>query len=314
MFTMNDTKVPMLIKEEVAQALSENRAVVALESNVITHGLKYPRNIETSYEVEKAVRQGGAIPATIGIENGKILIGMGIDKIEKFATTQNIPKVSSRDLPVILAKKEMGATSVASSIVAANIANIPFFSSAGIGGVHRGAESTMDISSDLIQFTRSKVAVVCAGAKNILDIGLTLEFLETHCIPVASYQYDDFPAFYCRTSGFPSPHRIDDKAIMARSIDLHWKLGHKGTFLITTPTKEADSINGQDIDEAIDRAIVKAKNNGVVGNQITKYVMHAIDSVTSGRTAKANMAVLINTAEVAGRLASAYKLYKKDPS
>jgi pseudouridylate synthase len=307
-----DENIPLIFSEEVADTLSSGKSVVALESNVISHGLDYPDNVMTAKKVEEAVRSGGSIPATIGIENGRILIGMTDECIERFATTPGIPKVSSRDMPVILAKGGMGATSVASSIVAAELANIPFFSSAGIGGVHRGAEKSMDISPDLIQFTRSKVAVVCAGAKNILDLGLTMEFLETHCIPVISYKFDDFPAFYCRSSGLRSPHRLDDETMISQAIEFYWGLAKKGSVLITTPTKEEDAIDSQDVDAEIEKAVRAANKDGVTGNDITKYIMRAIDKVTEGRSAKANMAVLINTAEVAGRIAAAHAKYRAE--
>lgn len=305
--------VSLIFSEEVEDALNSGLPVVALESNVITHGLDYPDNVTTAKQVEQAVRRGGATPATIGIDAGKILVGLNDDLIERFATTLGIPKVSSRDLPVILAQGGMGATTVASSLVAAELANIPFFSSAGIGGVHRGAETSMDISSDLIQFTRSKVVVVCAGAKNILDLGLTMEFLETHCVPLISHKTDDFPAFYCRSSGHRSPHRIDDEHIIARTIELYWKLGKGSAVLIVTPIREEDAIDNKDVDKEIDKAVAEARAAGITGNALTKYLMCAIDMVTQGRSAKANMAVLINTAEVAGRLATAHADYRQAP-
>ncbi|MFE0581322.1 pseudouridine-5'-phosphate glycosidase [Streptomyces sp. NPDC058874] len=298
--------IPLAFSDEVAQALDTGAPVVALESNVITHGLPYPHNAATARKVEAAVRAGGAVPATIGVEGGRILVGMTDEDIERFASTPGIPKVSSRDLSLALAGGGMGATTVASSLVAAELAGIPFFASAGIGGVHRGAETTMDISSDLIQFTRSKVAVVCAGAKSILDLGLTLEFLETHCVPVTSYRFDDFPAFYCRTSGFRSPHRLDDEELIARAIDTHWALGNPGGFLVATPIKEEDAIDSADVDAAIAEATVTAERDGITGNAITKYLMRAVDRVTDGRSSQANMSVLISTAELAGRLAVAH--------
>jgi pseudouridylate synthase len=279
---------------------------VALESNVITHGLEYPHNAATARKVEAAVRSGGAVPATIGIEDGRFLIGMTDADIERFASTPGIPKVSSRDLPVILATGGMGATTVASSLVAAELAGIPFFASAGIGGVHRGAERSMDISSDLIQFTRSKVAVVCAGAKNILDLRLTLEYLETHCVPLISYRSDDFPAFYCVSSGIRSPHRLDDEDAIARAVEWHWALGNRSAVLITSPTRDEDAIDAAEVEAVIARATADADRDGVRGNALTKYLMRAVDRATRGRSAQANMAVLINTAEVAGRLAAAH--------
>jgi pseudouridylate synthase len=304
--------VPLVLTDEVSAALADGDPVVALESNVITHGLPYPDNAATARKVEEAVRAGGAVPATIGIDGGRILVGMTDADIERFAATPGIPKVSSRDLPVVLASGGLGATTVASSLVAAELAGIPFFSSAGIGGVHRGAETTMDISSDLIQFTRSKVAVVCAGAKKILDLGLTMEFLETHCVPVISYGYDDFPAFYCRSSGLRAPHRLDDATQIARAVDAHWALGNPGGVLVTSPTREEDAIDGQDIEAAIGEALHGAERDGVRGGAVTKYVMRAVDRATEGRSATANMAVLIHTAEIGGRLAAAHARLRRE--
>ncbi|MEW1639523.1 pseudouridine-5'-phosphate glycosidase [Streptomyces sp. NPDC093801] len=298
--------IPVVYTEEVREALHEGKAVVALESNVITHGLPYPDNAATARKVEDAVRAGGAVPATICIEAGEIRVGMSDADIERFASLPDIPKVSSRDLPVILAQGGLGATTVASSVVAAELAGIPFFSSAGIGGVHRGAEETWDVSSDLIQFTRSKVAVVCAGAKMILDLGLTLEYLETQCVPVVAYRSDDFPAFYCRTSGHKAPHRLDDEQVIARAIEAHWALGNNSSFLITTPVREEDAIDSVEVDTAIRAAVAEATRDGVSGQAITKYLMRAVDAATDGRSAKANMAVLASCAEAAGRLAVAH--------
>jgi pseudouridine-5'-phosphate glycosidase len=294
----------LVFSEEVADAIDAGKAVVALESNVITHGLPYPANVATARKVEAAVRAGGAIPATIGIADGCIIVGMTDADIERFASTPGIPKVSSRDMPIVLATGGMGATTVASSVVAAELAGIPFFASAGIGGVHRGAERTMDVSSDLIQFTRSKVAVVCAGAKSILDLNLTMEYLETHCVPVITFQADDFPAFYCVSSGIPSPHRLDDEALIARAIDCHWALGNKGSILIATPIRQEDAIDGKEVDAVIAGAMADAERDGVRGNALTKYLMRAVDKATEGRSAAANMSVLISTAALAGRLAT----------
>ncbi|KDM93304.1 pseudouridine-5'-phosphate glycosidase [Photobacterium galatheae] len=307
MFQQN---IPLEFHPEVKQALEEGKAVVALESNVITHGLDYPDNVNTALAVEEAVRKSGAVPATIGIDHGTVLVGMNREQIERFASASDVPKVSSRDLPMILASGKMGATTVASSLVIAELAGISFFSSAGIGGVHRGAQETMDVSSDLIQFTRSKVAVVCAGAKNILDIGLTLEFLETQCVPLISYQSDDFPAFYCRSSGHKSPMRMDDASTIAKAIEMNWALpGGKG-FVITTPTKEEDAIDSKEIELVVQAAVRHAEEEKVTGNAITKHIMKAIEQATQGRSATANMAVLIHTAEVAGQLAVAHHRYK----
>lgn len=298
--------IPISYSDEVRQALHEGAPIVALESNVITHGLPYPDNAATARKVEDAVRAGGAVPATICIEDSAIRVGMTDEDIERFASMPGIPKVSSRDMPIVLAQGGRGATTVASSVVAAELAGIPFFSSAGIGGVHRGAQETFDISSDLIQFTRSKVAVVSAGAKMILDLGLTLEYLETQCVPVVSYRSDDFPAFYCRTSGHRAPHRLDDEQVIARAIEAHWALGNHSSFLITTPVREEDAIDSAEVDAAIREAVAAAARDGVSGQGITKYLMRAVDAATDGRSAKANRAVLASCAEAAGRLAAAH--------
>ena len=302
----NKHSIPLKFSPEVGSALASGKAVVALESNVITHGLDYPYNVIAAKKVEDAVRKSGAVPATIGIDKGAFLIGMTAAQIEEFATSSNIPKVSSRDLPLVLASGGMGATTVASSLIAAELAGIHFFSSAGIGGVHRGAEKSMDISSDLIQFTRSRVAVVCAGAKNILDLGLTLEYLETQCVPVISYRSDDFPAFYCQSSGYKSPQRVDDPALLGKLININWSMSSGKGVVITTPTKTEDAIERHTVEAAIHQAIKDAEKQNVTGKGLTKFLMKSIDKATDGRSSKANMAVLINTAEIAGQLAVAH--------
>lgn len=300
------------IGQEVADALAEGRPVVALESNVITHGLRYPGNIDTLHRIEAAVRVAGAIPATIAIEDGHFLIGLTDADVERFASDETIPKVSARDLPVILAGGGRGATTVASSLVAADLAGIGFFSSAGIGGVHRGAEKSFDISSDLIQFTRSRTAVVCAGAKNILDLRLTSEFLETHSVPVISYGHDEFPAFYCRSSGVRAPHRLDDLSAIARAIDLHWTLGAPGGVLVTAPIGQEDAIPETLVEPAIVAAVAEAERSGIAGNALTKYLMRAVEEATGGRSAEANSIVLVQSAAIAAELAVAHRALRHD--
>ena len=307
----NKFKAHPLLKfsDEVYDALNTGKPVVALESTVISHGLPYPENVATAQKIEAAVRKGGAIPATIGIEHGRFIIGMTPEDVDRFASTSGIPKASSRDIPIILASGGMGATTVASSLVAAELAHIPFFASAGIGGVHRGASVTMDISADLIQFTRSKVAVVCAGAKSILDLGLTMEYLETQCVPVISYQSDYFPAFYCISSGIRSPHRMDDKRMIAKAIEKHWELGNHNSILITSPIDAKDAIDSDEVDIVIKEAMIMADKDKISGPAITPYLMKAVGRATAGRTVKANMSVLISNAELAGHLATAHALY-----
>jgi pseudouridine-5'-phosphate glycosidase len=308
----HETGIPLTFSQEVWDALRTGLPVVALESNVITHGLPYPDNVRTARAVEAAVRAGGAVPATLGVDGGRVAVGMTGAEVERFGTTPGIPKVSSRDLAVVLAGGGPGATTVASSLVAAELAGIPFFASAGVGGVHRGAERTMDVSADLIQFTRSKVAVVCAGAKSILDLRLTMEYLETHSVPVIAYRSDDFPAFYCVSSGIRSPHRLDDEGLIARAVECHWALGNPGSVLITTPIRAEDALDGAEVDAVIERAMRDAERDGVRGPDITKYLMRAVDRATGGRSARANASVLISTAEVGGRLAAAHAAMKRE--
>ncbi|MGJ0481989.1 pseudouridine-5'-phosphate glycosidase [Pantoea agglomerans] len=297
--------------EEVLDALNSGKAVVALESTVISHGLPYPENAATALKIEQAVRNEGAVPATIGIENGKFVIGMTERDIDRFASVKGIPKTTSRDIPVILAQRGMGATTVASSLVAADLAGVAFFASAGIGGVHRGGEKSMDISADLIQFTRSKVAVVCAGAKSILDLGLTLEYLETQCVPLISWQSDDFPAFYCESSGYRSPHRIDDALQVASVIEHHWRLGNHSSVLITAPVNKEDAIDRDEVEEVIRQATAQAEREGIRGPGATPYLMRAVARATEGKTVKANMSVLISNAAVGARLAVAHARFLK---
>lgn len=291
------------LDEEIADALNEGQPVVALESNVICHGLPYPDNVKTAKRLKDVVREAGSVPAVIGIDGGCFLIGMTDEEIECFGESTRVPKVTSRDLPAVLSGGGKGATTVASSLMAAELATIPFFASAGIGGVHRGAELTMDISADLIQFTRSKVAVVCAGAKKILDLGLTMEFLETHSVPIISYMSDDFPAFYCRSSGFKSPHRMDSKGAISRAITLHWQLGSQNSILITCPIDEADAIEAEEADRVLRDALETAERCGIKGSRVTPYLMRELDRATEGRTATANVSVLVSTAKFAGKLA-----------
>ncbi|HEY9328941.1 MAG TPA: pseudouridine-5'-phosphate glycosidase [Streptomyces sp.] len=300
------------ISDEVADALTEKRPVVALESTVIAHGMAYPGNVDTALSIEKAVRDAGAVPATIGLARGRFVVGMTEVQVEEFATRAGVTKVSSRDIGPVLAGGGLGATTVASSIVAADLAGIPVFSTAGIGGVHRGAQQTLDISADLVQFTRSKVAVVCAGAKSILDLGLTLEYLETLGVPVIGYRCDDFPAFYCRSSGFPNPQRMDGLDTIAATMRAHWAAGLAGGALITHPIAESDALDSTRMETVIADALNAAEAAGVRGPAITPYLMKAVSRATEGRSATANRAVLISTARVAGELAVAYAGHTTD--
>lgn len=296
----------IVLSEEVEEALHSRMPIVALESNVITHGFQYPDNVQVALDVERAVRASGSVPATIAVIDGHIRVGLNQGEIECLGSTPGIPKVSSRDLPIILAQGGIGATTVASSIMIADAVGISFFSSAGIGGVHRGAEKSMDISPDLIQFTRSRVAVVCAGAKSILDLNLTMEFLETHGVPIIAYQSNDFPAFYCVSSGLRSPHRIDDATQLARAIENHWRLGNRSSVLVTSPIAKDEAIDASEIDRVLVSALHEMDAKGLQGNQVTKYLLRAVDEATKGRSSQANRSILVSNAKLAGSLAAGH--------
>ncbi|WP_416972729.1 pseudouridine-5'-phosphate glycosidase [Streptomyces sp. 4F14] len=296
---------PLLdISDEVRTALDEHRPVVALESSLIVNGPAYPANTELGLEIEKAVRDRGAVPATIGIVDGRFVVGMDADLIERFASSKGVPKVSARDLGPVLAGGGLGATTVAGTVVPAARAGIGVFSTAGIGGVHRRAQETFDVSADLQQFTRSRVAVVCAGSKSILDLGLTAEYLETAGVPVLGYQTSTLPAFYVRESHVPVS-RVDDLAVAARATWLHWEVNGDRSVLLTAPIDEQDALDGDEIEDAISAALAEADAAGVRGNAISPFLMRALTEVTAGRSAAATRAVLLSTARVAGEFAVA---------
>ncbi|RVU35393.1 pseudouridine-5'-phosphate glycosidase [Rheinheimera riviphila] len=295
--------LPIRYSAEVQEALAEQQAVVALESNVICQGLDYPLNLQTALALEQRVRAQGAVPATLAVLHGEIRVGLTGDELAYLATRPQTPKISSRDLAFVLAGRSSGATTVACSLQIAAHAGIRFFASAGLGGVHRGAQQSMDISGDLIELTRSGLAVVCAGAKNILDLGLTLEFLETHNVPVVSYQFDDFPAFYCRSSGFKAPKRLDDPWQLAAAIEWQQAIAPRQSMLICTPTPVADALDGAVVEQAIAAATRQAEQAGIIGNALTRFIMKAVEQATAGQSALANQAVLLHTTEVAAELA-----------
>lgn len=292
------------LSDEVAAALADHRPVVALESSLIAHGPAYPMNVEIAVAIEKAVRDSGAVPATVGILDGRIVIGLDDSEIARFGEKKGIPKVSARDIGRVLAGGGPGATTVASTVVAAELAGIRVFSTAGIGGVHRGAQESFDISPDLLQFTRSRMAVVCAGAKSILDLRATAEYLETAGVPILGYRCDELPAFYARSSGLPVP-RVDDLTEAARAVELHWQVNGGGTVLLTAPINEEDALDGAEIESAIARAMDEAKAAGVSGNAVSPFLMKAVAEATKGRSGAATRAVLISTAALAGEFATA---------
>ncbi|MFI5519958.1 pseudouridine-5'-phosphate glycosidase [Streptomyces platensis] len=294
------------LSDEVEQALEEGGPVVALETTAINHGPPYPGNLEWALAICRAVREGGATPALTGIADGHFVVGMSESDLERFAATAHIPKASTRDLGLVLASGGLGATTVASSLLIAGLAGIPVLSAGGIGGVHRNASVTFDISADLEELTCHQVAVVCAGAKSILDVGLTLEYLETLGVPVIGYRCADFPAYHCTSSGYPNPQRVDELTALAAAIDLHWTAGATGSVVVTSPIGAEHALDGDRIEQAVQDAVQQAGRDGVHGAAITPYLLAAVSAATGGRSAAASRSVLISTAKLAGQVAGAF--------
>lgn len=291
------------IKPEVAKALEEGMPVVALESTIIAHGMPYPKNVETALEVEKVIREGGAVPATIAIINGRIKVGLTEEEIEYLGTADNVLKVSRRDFPLVIAKKLNGATTVAGTMIAANMAGIKLFVTGGIGGVHRGAGESFDISADLEELKMTDVAVVCAGVKSILDIGATLEYLETAGVPVVTFGADEFPAFYSRRSGFDAECRLDDPKDVAEMIRAKDALGLRGGMLIACPVPEADEIPYEKMDVVIKEALKECEEQGVKGKRITPFLLSKVKDLTEGSSLEANIRLVLNNARIGAAIA-----------
>ncbi|KAB7672522.1 pseudouridine-5'-phosphate glycosidase [Bacillus sp. B1-b2] len=288
---------------EVLEAKKNNQAIVALESTIISHGMPYPQNVQTAKEVEDIIRKNGAVPATIAIINGKIKIGLTDDEIEFLAKSDDIEKASRRDLPFLIAGKKNGATTVAATMICAELAGIEVFVTGGIGGVHREAEQTMDISADLQELAKTSVAVVCAGAKSILDIGLTLEYLETYGVPVVGYGTTSLPAFYTRTSPFEVNFSIDTPKEVAEMIRTKWELGLNGGVVIANPIPEEDALEESYITEIIEKALQEAKEKQILGKNVTPFLLSKVKELTEGTSLVANIALVKNNAEVGSRIA-----------
>ncbi|QED46785.1 pseudouridine-5'-phosphate glycosidase [Cytobacillus dafuensis] len=288
---------------EVLEAKKANKAIVALESTIISHGMPYPQNVETAKEVEEIIRKNGAIPATIAIINGKIKIGLSDDELEFLAQSKDVEKASRRDLPFLLAQKKNGATTVAATMICAQLAGIEVFVTGGIGGVHREAETTMDISADLQELAQTNVAVVCAGAKSILDIGLTLEYLETHGVPVVGFETDLLPAFYTRTSPFSVNYRVDTAKEVADMIRTKWEIGLNGGVVIANPIPEADALEEAFITNVIATALEEAKENNISGKKVTPFLLGKVKELTEGKSLIANIALVKHNAEVGSKIA-----------
>lgn len=292
------------ISEEVQNALKNNQPVVALESTIISHGMPYPQNAETALKVESIVRENGGIPATIAIIGGKLKVGLSPQEIELLGKEgEKVIKVSRRDIPYIVANKLNGATTVASTMIIANMAGIKIFATGGIGGVHRGAEHTMDISADLQELSNTNVAVICAGAKSILDLGLTLEYLETNGVPVLGYKTKELPAFYTRNSGFNLDYAIDTPEEFAEILNTKWKLGLKGGVVIANPIPEEYSMDNNVISKVINDAIEEAEKLGIKGKASTPFLLDKIQKLTGGSSLDANIKLVFNNTKLATEIA-----------
>jgi pseudouridine-5'-phosphate glycosidase len=291
------------IKPEVREALANGKAVVALESTIIAHGMPYPKNVETALAVEDVIRKNGAVPATIAIIDGVIKVGLTPEEIEYLGTAKGVMKVSRRDFPVVMAKKMDGATTVAGTMMAAAMAGIKVFVTGGIGGVHRGAGETHDISADLEELKQTNVTVVCAGVKSILDIPGTLEYLETKGVPVVTCGGDYFPAFYSRSSGIPAELREDDPQVIADMIKAKDELGLGGGMLVACPVPEEDEIPFEKMDGVIKEALKECEEQGVKGKRITPFLLSKVKDLTEGASLEANIKLVLHNADIGSRIA-----------
>lgn len=294
------------IAPEIQEALAAGKPVVALESTILSHGMPYPENLEFSHKVEEIVREEGAIPATTAIIGGKLCVGLTSDQLEIMCKAENVGKVSRRDVATYVATGMVGATTVATTMMLAELAGIRFFATGGIGGVHRGAETTMDISADLQELANTQVAVICAGAKSLLDIGLTLEYLETMGVPVIGLQTDDFPAFYCRKSGFGVDFNAPDEATVAKIMKTKWDLGLKGGSVIANPIPAEYELDFDEMNAVIERAIESAKKDGIRGKDTTPYLLAHIKDYTEGVSLASNLQLAYHNARRAAKIAVEY--------
>lgn len=293
------------VSEEVKHALKNNIPVVALESTIISHGMPYPQNVETALKVESIVRENGCVPATTAIINGKLKAGLSKEEIELLGKEGlKVSKVSRRDIPYIVANKLNGASTVATTMIIASLAGIKIFATGGIGGVHRGAETTMDISADLQELANTNVAVVCAGAKSILDLGLTLEYLETNGVPVLGNQTKELPAFYTRKSGFELDYAINSPAEFANVLKSKWDLGLNGGVVIANPIPEEYSMDYDVISKAINEAVEEAEKLGIHGKQTTPFLLDKIQKITAGKSLEANIQLVFNNVRLATQIAT----------
>ncbi len=296
------------MRDEVRDALAAGKPVVALESTLITHGLPQPQNVETARAMEAAVRESGSVPATIGIFDGRIVVGLTGAEIERLAQAKDVVKVSRADLAAVIASRRTGATTVAGTMIVAAMAGIRVFATGGIGGVHRGGENSMDVSADLTELARTQVAVVCAGAKAILDLPRTLEVLETMGVPVVGFDTKEFPAFYFRKSGLPLLHSVSTPKEAAEIMNAQWGLesARTGGILFVNPPPAESALPKEQVEKYIEEAMAAATKQGIKGKEATPFLLREVSRLSEGQTLKANIALLVSNARVAGRIAAAH--------
>lgn len=296
--------------EEVQTAKEQGKPIVALESTIISHGMPYPQNVQTAREVEQIVRDNGAVPATIAIIDGKIKIGLSDEELEMFGKSSDVAKASRRDLAYLIATKKLGATTVAATMICAEMADIQIFVTGGIGGAHRGAETTMDISADLEELGQTNVAVICAGAKSILDLGLTMEYLETKGVPVIGYKTDVLPAFYTRKSEFGLNLSADDVETIASTLKVKWDLNLKGGAVIANPIPEEYAMDEKVINAVIESALKEAEERHISGKDVTPFMLGKVKELTEGKSLDANIALVKNNAVVGAKIAVSFNAMK----
>lgn len=295
------------ILPEIKTALENNEPVVALESTIISHGMPYPKNVETANEVEETVRENGAIPATIAILDGRLKVGLTPEELEYLGRSGlSVIKASRRDIAFVVSRGENGATTVAATMIIAALAGIKLFATGGIGGVHRGGENSMDVSADLDELSRTNVAVVCAGMKSILDIGRSLEYLETMGVPVVGFKTDMVPAFYARSSGYPVDYRVEEPSEVAKALMSKYDLGIDGSVLITNPVPEKYALAPEDIDTTIEQALEEMDRRGITGKETTPFLLARIAEQTDGESLHTNIKLVLNNASVAAKIAVEY--------
>ena len=294
------------VTPEIADAVAAGKPVVALESTILSHGMPYPQNVEFAHKVEEIVRAEGAVPATTAIIGGKLKVGLTADELEIMCKADGVGKVSRRDVAVYLATNQTGATTVATTMMIAAMAGIRFFATGGIGGVHRGAEKTMDISADLQELANTPVCVICAGAKSLLDLGLTLEYLETQGVPVLGLRTDELPAFYCRTSGFKLDYNCPDEETVAKIMKTKWDLGLKGGSVVGNPIPEEYALDHDEMEAVINRAIEQANEQHIHGKALTPFLLAHIKDMTNGVSFASNLQLAYNNARAASKIAVAY--------